>query len=88
MGILTEFRILVVLLTLKLIFHGALFGHHFSSRDLHIVNNELISKEGVLLVLTLEILDRNQHFLNVFENLILLVYSPIYNHLIRFIFGK
>lgn len=83
--ILAKFGILIVLLWLELIFHSTIFGHHFGTRNLHVVNDKLIRKEGVLLVLTLEILYRNQHFLYAFNNLVLFIDPPIYDHLVRFI---
>jgi len=88
MWILTKLRIFYVLIILKLIFHSTFFRHHFGSRNLHVVNDKLVSEELVLLVLTLKVFNRNQHFLNVFEDEIESIYSPIDNHLIRFIFSK
>ena len=73
MGILAELRILVVLLCLKLVFHSAVFCHHFGARDLHVVDDEFVSEEGVLFVLALKVRGWNQNFLDVLEHLVLFV---------------
>ena len=48
MGILSVLRIFVILLSLHLILHRTLFRHHGGSVDLHVIDDEFISKERVL----------------------------------------
>jgi len=60
-GILGVLRVLVVFLFLHLELPGAIFGHHIGAKNLHVINDEFKTKEGVLFVLTLEIFNRDQH---------------------------
>lgn len=55
---------------------------------MHVVNDELISKEGILLVLTSEVLDWYQHFSDLLEDIVLFVDSFIYHHLIGLVRRK
>ena len=88
MRILPKLRVLLKYISLLLVL-GSTFGcHHFGSRNLHVSDDELVGEERVLLILTLEIGYWNEHILNLFKNLILLVNSTIYDHLIFFIAYK
>lgn len=88
MWILSIHWIFIIFLFLHLIFPSAIFCHNSRTFDLHIVNNELISKERILLLLTIKVFDRNQHFFDLLKNIVLFVYSFIYYHLIRLILRK
>jgi hypothetical protein len=88
MRILPKFGILFKYIRLLLVLRGTFFCHHFSPGNLHVSDDELVGKERVLLILTLEIRYGNEHVLNLFENLVLLIYSTINYHLIFFVANK
>ena len=88
MRILRIHRILIVLLLLHLIFPSAVFCHDWGTWDLHVVDNEFVCEEGVLLVLAGEVFYWNQHFSDLLEDIVLFVDSFVNYHLIGFIWSK
>jgi len=77
--------IFVILLLLHLVLPSAILGHDWSTRNLHVIDDKLVSKERILLVLTREVLYGNKHFSDLLEDCVLFVYSFVNHHLIRFI---
>ena len=88
MWVLSIDRIFIIFLLLHLVLPCALFCHHVATFDLHVINNKLIREERILFILAREILNRNQHVFNLLKNLVLLINSFVYNHLIWFICCK
>lgn len=88
MRILSILWVFIVFLLLHLELPSALCCHHVRAKNLHVVNNKLKSEEGVLFVLTLEVLDWDQHVFNLLQDRVLLVNSFVDHHLIRLIVIK
>ena len=88
MRILSILWVFIVFLLLHLELPSAFCCHHVRAKNLHVVNNKLKSEEGILLVLTLEVLDWDQHVFNLLQDRILLVNSFVNHHLVRLIVIK
>ena len=80
--------IFIVLLLLHLVFPCTIFCHDRGTRNLHVINNKLICEERILFILACEVLDWNQHFSDLLEDIVLFVYSFVYHHLIGLIGSK
>jgi hypothetical protein len=60
-------------------------GHHGGTIDLHVVDDEFVSEERVLLVLTHEVHVWNEHIEHVLEDNVLFIGALVVNHLVWFV---